>query len=113
MQENECPRNPVTPESVWQSINEGVITMTTDELCNKVRELETRDPIRNHGIFSKAERALQFADWSEHARNDIEIFVIEATDGLTPLLMVLSDPHENGTAATPTRQLTSASSASA
>ncbi len=42
MQENECPRNPVTPESVWQSINEGVITMTTDELCNKVRELETR-----------------------------------------------------------------------
>ena len=42
MQENEGPRNPVTPESVWKSINEGVITMTTEELCKKVRELETR-----------------------------------------------------------------------
>ncbi len=56
-----------------------------------VDELEKRDPIRNHGIFSKAERAMQFAGWSLHARNDVEIFVIEATDGLTPLLMVLSD----------------------
>lgn len=58
-----------------------------------VRELEKADPIRNHGIFSKAERALQFAGWSKHARNDIEIFVIEQTDGLTPLLMVLTDGH--------------------
>jgi hypothetical protein len=31
-------------------------------------------PIRNHGLFSKAERALQVAGWSEHARNDIEVF---------------------------------------
>lgn len=58
-----------------------------------VTELEGRAPIRNHGIFSKAERALEFAGWSKTARNDIEIFVIEATDGLTPLLMVLSDPQ--------------------
>ncbi len=49
-------------------------------------------PIRNHGLFSKAERALQIAGWSEKARNDIEIFRLVDTDGLTPLLMVLNEP---------------------
>ncbi|MBS0243371.1 MAG: hypothetical protein JSS20_14425 [Proteobacteria bacterium] len=61
--------------------------IATDE----ARDLEHVDPIRNHGVFSKAERALQFAGWSEPARRDIELFVLEASDGLTPLLMVLSD----------------------
>ncbi len=48
--------------------------------------------IRNHGLFSKAERALQIAGWSEKARSDVEIFHIVEVDGLTPLLMVLNDP---------------------
>lgn len=47
-------------------------------------------PLRNHGLFSKAERALQIAGWSERARSDIEIFRIVDTEGLTPLLMVLN-----------------------
>ncbi len=51
----------------------------------------TSEPIRNHGLFSKAERALQLAGWSEHARNDIEIFRLVDTEGLTPLLMVLNE----------------------
>jgi len=53
-------------------------------------------PIRNHGLFSKAERALQIAGWSERARRDIEIFKLVDAEGLTPLLMVLNEP---GTAA--------------
>ena len=52
-------------------------------------------PIRNHGLFSKAERALEIAGWSERARRDVEIFRLVDTDGLTPLLMVL---NEAGTA---------------
>lgn len=56
-------------------------------------EMKERRLMRNHGLLSKAERALQIAGWSEKARSDVEIFVIEATDGLTPLLMVLSDTH--------------------
>jgi hypothetical protein len=48
-------------------------------------------PIRNHGLFSKAERALEIAGWSEHAREDVEIFRLVDTDGLTPLLMVLNE----------------------
>jgi hypothetical protein len=48
-------------------------------------------PIRNHGLFSKAERALSIAGWSEQARRDIEIFPIVDVEGLTPLLMVLSE----------------------
>ena len=48
-------------------------------------------PIRNHGLFSKAERALQIAGWSERARKDIEIFRLVDAEGLTPLLMVLND----------------------
>lgn len=47
-------------------------------------------PLRNHGLFSKAERALQIAGWSERARSDIEIFRLVDTEGLTPLLMVLN-----------------------
>jgi hypothetical protein len=48
-------------------------------------------PIRNHGLFSKAEHALQIAGWSEKARNDVEVFRLVDTEGLTPLLMVLND----------------------
>jgi len=50
-----------------------------------------KHPIRNHGLFSKAERALQIAGWSEKARGDIEIFRLVDTEGLTPLLMVLNE----------------------
>jgi hypothetical protein len=52
---------------------------------------EKAQPIRNHGLFSKAEKALSFAGWSERARRDIEIFPLEDVEGLTPILMVLSD----------------------
>ena len=48
-------------------------------------------PIRNHGLFSKAERALEIAGWSEGARDDVEIFRLVDTEGLTPLLMVLNE----------------------
>ena len=53
-------------------------------------------PVRNHGLFSKAERALEFADWSEAARKDIEVFRLVNSEGLTPLLMVLSEPESGG-----------------
>jgi hypothetical protein len=57
-------------------------------------------PIRNHGLFSKAERALEIAGWSEVARRDIEIFKLVDADGLTPLLMVLNEPASARRAAT-------------
>jgi hypothetical protein len=47
--------------------------------------------IRNHGLFSKAERALEIAGWSERARKDIEVFRLVEAEGLTPLLMVLNE----------------------
>lgn len=53
-------------------------------------------PVRNHGLFSKAERALEFADWSEAARKDIEVFRLVDSEGLTPLLMVLNEPPPTG-----------------
>ena len=52
---------------------------------------EKAQPIRNHGLFSKAEKALTIAGWSERARRDIEIFPLEDVEGLTPILMVLAD----------------------
>ena len=48
------------------------------------------EPIRNHGLFSKAEVALGLAGWSPKARADIEVLPLVQTDGLTPLLMVLN-----------------------
>jgi hypothetical protein len=50
-----------------------------------------RNAIRNHGLFSKAERMLEIAKWSEWARNDIEIYKLVDTEGLTPLLLVLNN----------------------
>ena len=48
--------------------------------------------VRNHGLFSKAERAAN-RGWCKLARNDIENFKLVDTESLTPLLMVLNDPE--------------------
>jgi len=56
------------------------------------REGDPTHPLRNHGLFSKAERALQVAGWSVGARRDVEIFRLVEAEGLTPLLMVLNEP---------------------
>ena len=57
------------------------------------RDAAVRDaaPLRNHGLFSKAERALTIAGWSEPARRDTEIYRLVDTEGLTPILDVLND----------------------
>jgi hypothetical protein len=62
-----------------------------EEMTEEDVAFEKAQPIRNHGLFSKAERALTIAGWSEKARRDIEIFPLEDVEGLTPILMVLAD----------------------
>lgn len=57
----------------------------------KDEKLDKAMPLRNHGLFSKATSALTIAGWSDKAQRDIEIFRLEDTEGLTPLLMVLND----------------------
>jgi hypothetical protein len=52
--------------------------------------------IRNHGLFSKAQRALDIAGWSAPAQEDVEIFRLVDTEGLTPLLIVLNDAKPIG-----------------
>jgi hypothetical protein len=47
-------------------------------------------PIRNHGLLSKAERALDIAGWSAESKRDIEVFKLVDTEGLTPLLSLLN-----------------------
>jgi hypothetical protein len=56
-----------------------------------VLEGYSQSAIRNHGLFSKALRALEIAGWSPKAREDIEIFTLVEAEGLTPLLMVLNE----------------------
>jgi hypothetical protein len=70
-------------------------------------------PIRNHGLFSKAERALEIAGWREAARDDIEIFRLVDAEGLTPLLMVLNEPAALGGAESAARPNRSAGAVSA
>ena len=62
-----------------------------DAVTEQDQAFEKAQPIRNHGLFSKAEAALTFAGWSERARRDIEVFPLEDIEGLTPILMVLAD----------------------
>jgi hypothetical protein len=52
-------------------------------------------PVRNHGVLSKAQRALEIAGWSAEAQGDAEIFRLVDTEGLTPLLIVLNDAKPN------------------
>jgi hypothetical protein len=61
----------------------------------ETRDAAVRDaaPLRNHGLFSKAERALTIAGWSEQARRDVEVYRLVDTEGLTPILGVLNDPN--------------------
>ncbi|MEL6373148.1 MAG: hypothetical protein AAFR04_04210 [Pseudomonadota bacterium] len=64
---------------------EGVLS---DEEVAKYKDAQ---PVRNHGLFSKAERALAIAGWSDQARRDPEVYRVVDTDGLTTLLLVLND----------------------
>ena len=48
-------------------------------------------PIRNHGLLSKAERALDIAGWSAESKRDVEVFRLVDTEGLTPLLSLLNE----------------------
>ncbi|WP_020085146.1 hypothetical protein [Hyphomicrobium zavarzinii] len=59
----------------------------------EARDAAVRDaaPLRNHGLFSKAERALTIAGWGESARRDVEVYRLVDTEGLTPILDVLND----------------------
>ena len=72
--------------------------ISEDQLKDDV--LDKAMPIRNHGLFSKAERALTIAGWSEKARRDIEIFRLVDVEGLTPILMVLNEDDGAEQAAT-------------
>ncbi len=69
-------------------------------LSEKDQEFMTADPLRNHGLFSKAERALTIAQWSAEARRDVEVFRIVDVDGLTPILMVLNEEAERAATGT-------------
>ena len=92
-----------TPKELKALREEEGASSTTDlsEIRRKWREEKGLDaqglpehndrPIRNHGLFSKAEHALHIGGWSEKARNDVEVFPLIDTEGLTPILMVLND----------------------
>ena len=53
---------------------------------------EKAQPIRNHGLFSKAEKALAAAGWSERARRDFEVVPLTGTDVLPLILLALNAP---------------------
>lgn len=57
----------------------------------KADRIRTAEPVRNHGLFSKAERMLEIAGWSDQAIRDIEIYRLVDVEGLTPLLDVLNE----------------------
>jgi hypothetical protein len=55
-------------------------------------------PLRNHGLLSKAKRALEIGGWSIPAQADAEIYRLVDAGGLTPLLTML-DEAKMGSAA--------------
>ena len=84
------------------------------EKNKRVGQGEDLVPIRNHGLLSKAERALDIAGWSAESKRDVEVFRLVDTEGLTPLLSLLNEEtldkalkttEDASTAAEQTRQL--------
>ncbi|MEL7049226.1 MAG: hypothetical protein AAFO75_09760, partial [Pseudomonadota bacterium] len=61
----------------------------------KAETIAKAEPIRNHGLLSKAERMLTITGWSETAMHDIEIYRLVDTEGLTPLLSVLNEKYDD------------------
>jgi hypothetical protein len=47
--------------------------------------------VRNHGLLSKAQRALEIGGWSAAAQRDVEIFRLVDSEGLTPLLTLFNE----------------------
>jgi hypothetical protein len=47
--------------------------------------------LRNHGILSKARRALDIAGWSFPAQRDAEVYRLVDCEGLTPLLALFNE----------------------
>lgn len=68
-------------------------------LSDADKEFEKAEPLRNHGLFSKAEQALTIAKWSPKARRDVEVYRLVDVEGLTPILDVL-----NGWGGLPTKK---------
>jgi len=60
----------------------------------KAKQIRMGEPIRNHGLFSKAEHMLEITGWSENAQKDFEIYRLVDREGLTPLLHVLNEWDE-------------------
>lgn len=58
---------------------------------DKANRIRTAESVRNHRLFSKAERVLTITGWSEQTRSDLEIYRLVDTEGLTPLLEVLNE----------------------
>jgi hypothetical protein len=69
-----------------------------DDAADDSAARPSAEPLRNHGLFSKAEVALGLAGWSPKARADIEVLPLVETEGLTPLLMVLNQRANLATA---------------
>jgi hypothetical protein len=54
--------------------------------------------MRNHGLLSKAKRALEIGGWSVAAQSDAEIYRLVDAEGLTPLLTMLDEATMGGLA---------------
>jgi hypothetical protein len=50
-----------------------------------------KDQLRQHGLLSKARRALAIAGWSTSAQRDLELFRLVDCEGLTPLLALFNE----------------------
>ncbi|MGH1351756.1 MAG: hypothetical protein ACRBBN_13265 [Methyloligellaceae bacterium] len=63
--------------------------------------------MKNHGLLSKCQRALDVSGWSKDAQKDIEVFRLTDTEGLTPLLIVLNEsPHTSDNSPKPNVEIT-------
>jgi len=74
------------PKSAWRRRTNG-----QDRADRASAEKPATIPLRNHGLLSKAKRALEIGGWSIPAQSDAEVYRLVDAGGLTPLLTMLDE----------------------
>lgn len=88
----------LTDAELIRALSDKELTVARKESKQKARTRLDGQDVDNIGLLAKAHRALEMAGWSRGASEDPEIFRLVDSNGLLPLLTILSDSGEPGQA---------------
>lgn len=86
----------LTDAKLIRALSDNELNFARKESKQKARTRLDGQEVDNIGLLAKAHRALEMAGWSTGASDDPEIFRLVDSNGLLPLLTILSERGEPG-----------------